>query len=95
MIDAKIFVGELVGTFILLSFVSKYASQTYGAYIIGAALTGSILLSSHLSGAHFNPAVTLLKKLSDGDDFSSTEFMSYMIAQITAVFLVYIVSSKM
>ena len=60
---AKLFV-ELLGTFVFISVIFRYASKQWGALAIGAALAVAILFGGAISGGHFNPAVSLAMYLS-------------------------------
>ena len=57
--DLKAPIAELVGTFVFVTIILKYAGTSNGPFYIGAALTLMILFSNEFSDGHFNPAVTI------------------------------------
>jgi len=92
---SKEFIGESLGTFILVLFGcgSVAVSVLFGAYqgimqialAWGIGVTLSIYLTRHLSCAHLNPAVTLAMVI--GGRMKARKIPVYLVAQFTGAFL--------
>jgi aquaporin Z len=77
----NIFVIELVGTFVLVASILRFASESWGAVAIGATLMGLIFFGGKISGGHFNPAVSLGVFLKGGMAVGTLVF-TYMLSQV-------------
>ena len=77
---AKLFV-ELLGTFVFISVIFRYASKQWGAFAIGAALAVAILFGGAISGGHFNPAVSLAMYLSQSQSITAPQLGAYVAMQ--------------
>lgn len=92
---SKEFIGETLGTFMLVLFGcgSVAVSVLFGAYqgimqiamAWGVGVTLAIYLTRHLSCAHLNPAVTLAMII--GGRMNVRKLPTYLIAQFTGAFL--------
>ncbi len=99
MRHSKEFIGETLGTFLLVLFGcgSVAVSVLFNAYqgimqialAWGIGVTLAIYLTRHLSCAHLNPAVTLAMVISKR--MSARKLPVYLIAQFTGAFLAGIV----
>lgn len=95
MRHSKEFIGEALGTFLLVLFGcgSVAVSVLFNAYqgilqlalVWGIGVTLAIYLTRHLSCAHLNPAVTLAMVISKR--MSVRKLPVYLIAQFTGAFL--------
>ena len=95
MRHSKEFIGEALGTFLLVLFGcgSVAVSVLFNAYqgilqlalVWGIGVTLAIYLTRHLSCAHLNPAVTLAMVISKR--MSVKKLPVYLIAQFTGAFL--------
>lgn len=95
MRDMQDFVGELVGTFILVFFgcgavavtvlFSSHVGLFQVAAVWGLAVTLAIYATRHLSCSHINPAVSLAMVV--GKRMSVRELLVYWVAQFTGAFL--------
>ena len=91
----KEFIGETLGTFVLVLFGcgSVAASVIFGAYqglmqialVWGIGVTLAIYLTRHISCAHLNPAVSLAMVLSKR--MLSRKLPAYLMGQFTGAFL--------
>jgi glycerol uptake facilitator protein len=92
------FLGELIGTMILIIFgggvvagcVLNKTSSAQGGWIVitfgwGLGLTAAIYAVGHISGAHLNPAVTIGFALIG--QFAWTNVLPYVIAQLIGAFI--------
>ena len=79
MLASKLFV-ELLGTFVFISVIFRYASKEWGAFAIGAALMVAILFGGAISGGHFNPAVSLAMYV--GNSINVAELGGYVAMQL-------------
>jgi aquaporin Z len=79
MLANKLFV-ELLGTFVFISVIFRYASKEWGAFAIGAALAVVVLFGGAISGGHFNPAVSLAMYV--GNNINVSELMGYIVVQL-------------
>ena len=79
MLASKLFV-ELLGTFVFISVIFRYASKEWGAFAIGAALAVAILFGGAISGGHFNPAVSLAMYV--GNSINVAELGGYVAMQL-------------
>lgn len=79
MLANKLFV-ELLGTFVFISVIFRYASKEWGGFAIGAALAVLVLFGGAISGGHFNPAVSLAMYV--GDSINVSELIGYVIVQL-------------
>jgi glycerol uptake facilitator protein len=92
---SKEFIGESLGTFIMVLFGcgSVAVSVLFGAYqgilqiaiVWGLGVTLAIYLTRHLSCAHLNPAVTIAMVL--GKRMKASKLPVYLFAQFTGAFL--------
>ncbi|MCL2688499.1 MAG: aquaporin family protein [Chitinispirillia bacterium] len=91
----KVFLGELIGTFLLVLFGtgSVAVSVLFGAHqglfqiaiIWGIAVTLAIYAARHLSCAHFNPAVTIAMVVSGR--MAPQKMKCYLVGQFAGAFL--------
>ena len=79
MLASKLFV-ELLGTFVFISVIFRFASKEWGAFAIGAALAVAILFGGAISGGHFNPAVSVAMYV--GNQISLTDLGGYVLMQL-------------
>ena len=95
MKNIKGFIGELLGTFILVLFgcgsvavailFGEYGSIFQIAIVWGIGVSLAIYLTRHLSCAHLNPAVTIAMVL--GKRMSGKNLPVYLVAQFLGAFL--------
>ena len=71
---------ELIGTFVFITVIFRFAKETWGAFPIGLALAAVILFGGAVSGGHFNPAVSVAMFFSD--KLTITGLLAYVIAQV-------------
>ncbi len=89
------FIGELVGTFILIFFglgavhVAVLTGALAGLWQVGMVWGVAIMLAIHavgaISGAHINPAITVAMYC--WDDFRRERVLPYIVAQVLGAFL--------
>ncbi len=79
----KLLLGEILGTFILLSAVLIWGKPIP----IALALLIALFLFRYVSGTHFNPAISLLMFIKGSINVRT--FILYIVAQIIGVFGVY------
>jgi glycerol uptake facilitator-like aquaporin len=92
---AKIFLAELVGTFVFLSIIlttvkegastQKKGAADLGWLRIGLGLSAAILLVGFISGGHLNPSVSFVFFLNNQLSFSN--MIIYIIAQFIGAYL--------
>lgn len=88
MVEAKVLIAELLGSFFFFSVIlTVVADPTISIMAIPIALLGAIYFGGKLSGGHFNPAVSIMMFLKGKMDITLTSI--YIIAQILgAIFAV-------
>ena len=88
MVEAKVLIAELIGSFIFFSVIlSVVADPSINVMAIPIALLTAIYFGGKLSGGHFNPAVSLMMFLKGKMDIFLT--FIYIIAQVLgAIFAV-------
>jgi aquaporin Z len=79
MLANKLF-AELLGTFVFISVIFRYAAKEWGAFAIGAALAVVVLFGGAISGGHFNPAVSLAMFV--GNKITAAELGGYVAMQL-------------
>ena len=95
MISSREFIGEVLGTFILIIFglSAGAVAVLFGGYqsimqigvAWGIAVMLAVYLTRHLSNAHINPAVTLAMVISGRMPFK--KLIPYWFAQVLGAFL--------
>ena len=88
MVEAKVLIAELIGSFIFFSVIlTVVADPSINIMSIPIALLTAIYFGGKLSGGHFNPAVSLMMFLKGKMDIFLT--FIYIIAQVLgAIFAV-------
>ena len=88
MVEAKVLIAELIGSFIFFSVIlTVVADPSINVMAIPIALLTAIYFGGKLSGGHFNPAVSLMMFLKGKMDIFLT--FIYIIAQVLgAIFAV-------
>jgi aquaporin Z len=81
--DIGIFLGELLGTFILVLSILATANPLY----ITAAFLASITIISKLSGGHINPAVTLAMYMNG--TLTKNQALGYIPGQLAGAVVAY------
>lgn len=85
------FIAEIIGTFVFLGVIINviHDKTSVANWLkIGIALSISIVLFGGISGGNFNPAVSFM--LFMNDQLTSSEFCTYVIAQLIGAILAYI-----
>ncbi len=92
----KKFVAEVLGTFVFLGVIitvvnksTPQAAEVANWFKIGMALSVTIALFGGVSGGNFNPAVSFMLFLNN--QLSSTELLTYILAQLIGATLAYYV----
>ena len=88
MVEAKVLIAELLGSFFFFSVIlTVVADPSISIMAIPIALLASIYFGGKLSGGHFNPAVSIMMLLKGKLDIPLT--IIYIIAQVLgAIFAV-------
>ena len=76
------YLAEFIGTFVFLTVILK--SGTFGniqPFVIVTGLLAAIFMSGAFGG-HFNPAVSAMMYVQDSNTFTSSDFASYVAAQL-------------
>ena len=77
MVEAKILIAELIGSFIFFSVIlTVVADPSINIMAIPIALLTAIYFGGKLSGGHFNPAVSLMMFLKGKMDIFLTFILS-------------------
>ena len=71
---------ELLGSFVFITVIFRFASQSWGAFPIGLALCAAILFGGAVSGGHFNPAVSVAMFVANKTSLPS--LCLYIVAQL-------------
>ena len=86
----KKFIAEVLGTFVFLGVIITVVNdkKSMGNWLkIGLALSIAIVLFGGVSGGNFNPAVSFMLFLNN--QLSSTELLTYIIAQLIGAVAAY------
>jgi aquaporin Z len=88
MVETKVFIAELLGSFFFFSVIlTVVADPSINIMAIPIALLGAIYFGGKISGGHFNPAVTIMMLLKGKIELMLS--FVYIIAQILgAIFAV-------
>lgn len=84
------FVAEVLGTFVFLGVIITVVNDKTSManwLKIGLALSIAIVLFGGVSGGNFNPAVSFMLFLNN--QLSSTELLTYIVAQLIGAVLAY------
>ena len=88
----KKFIAEILGTFIFLGVIITVLNdrKSMANWLkIGLALSIAIVLFGGVSGGNFNPAVSFMLFLNN--QLSSTELLTYIIAQLVGAVAAYFI----
>ena len=88
----KKFIAEILGTFIFLGVIITVVNdrKSMANWLkIGLALSIAIVLFGGVSGGNFNPAVSFMLFLNN--QLSSTELLTYIIAQLVGAVAAYFI----
>ena len=88
----KKFIAEVLGTFIFLGVIITVVNdrKSMANWLkIGLALSIAIVLFGGVSGGNFNPAVSFMLFLNN--QLSSTELLTYIIAQLVGAVAAYFI----
>lgn len=86
------YIAEFIGTFILVlsigfnvipGVVNPAKASPFAVLSIASTLMVMVYSFGAVSGAHFNPAVTLAIKITQGAKFSTTDAVVYVLSQLT------------
>ena len=83
----NIFISEILGTFILVSFVLLTNNPIYIAFGFLAAI-----LVSNISNGHINPVITMVKSMQG--TITNKETLEYLSAQMTGALIALILINK-
>ena len=90
-LPSKLFV-ELVGTFIFINVIFRFAGEKWGGFAIGVTLAVMVLFGGAVSGGYFNPAVTLAMFV--GGKIPGLPTLAYIIAQLVGGYLAYVMYTQ-
>ena len=86
--DIGIFLGETLGTFILVLSILATANPVY----ITAAFLAAITIISKISGGHINPAVTLAMYMNGS--LTKNQVLGYIPGQLAGALIAYYAYKK-